>query len=363
MLPVWSRTRPEGLTSRDRLLPLGDMTPLVRAAGLRGLALLLDELGADGAALLSRYRIDPDAPDSDDALIPAGAAARVLETAARLTGRPDLGLLLAERQDISILGPLAVAIESSPTVGAAIACASRFLYIHSPALSVVQVPDPSRAAGVVGLRYGASIPGAPPQPQAVELGVGLIHRILSQVQGDYGLRSVHFPHAMLAPAARYTAFFAADVRFEQPAALLRMPATLMSAPLEGCDSMLRDIAVDYLAGHFAEPGETLTARVRGTLARSVGTTDVSIVAVARWHRMHPRTLQRHLAAEGTSYEAELDDIRRLRAHRLLTETALPLSQITGMLGLSEQSALTRAARRWFGEPPSQVRRRVVTTLP
>jgi len=335
------------------------MTPLVRAAGLRGLVPLLDALGGDGAALLTRFHIDPDAPDSDDALIPAGAAARVLETAAARTGRPDLGLLLAERQDISILGPLAVAIETSPTIGAAIDCASRFLYIHSPTLSIVQVPDPCGS-------YRAAVPGAPPQPQATELGVGLIHRVLSQVHsaygGAYGLRSVHLPHAMLAPQARYAEFFGAEVRFGRPAALLRMPATLMSSPLDGRDSVLRDIAVDYLASHFTDPGQTLPARVRGTLARAVGTADVSIVSVARWHRMHPRTLQRHLAAEGTSYEAELDDIRRQRAYQLLTETVLPLSQITGMLGLSEQSALTRAARRWFGEPPSRLRRRVSTRL-
>ncbi|MFC1416082.1 AraC family transcriptional regulator [Streptacidiphilus cavernicola] len=334
------------------------MTPLVRAAGLRGLVPLLDAFGEDGAALLTRFRIDPAAPDSDDALIPAGAAARVLETAAAQTGRPDLGLLLAERQDISILGPLAVAIETSPTIGAAVDCASRFLYIHSPALSVVQVPDPDGAPGVVGLLYRASIPGAPPQPQATELGVGLIHRVLTQVRSGYGLRSVDLPHPMLAPRARYAAFFGAEVRFDRPSAVLRMPATLMSSPLDSWDGVLRDIAVDYLASHFGEPGETLTARVRGTLARSVGTAEVSIGSVARWHRMHPRTLQRHLAAEGTSYEAELDGVRRRRAHQLLTETALPLSQITGMLGLSEQSALTRAARRWFGEPPSLVRKRV-----
>ncbi|QMU77783.1 AraC family transcriptional regulator [Streptacidiphilus sp. PB12-B1b] len=333
------------------------MTPLLRAAGLRGLVPLVDSLGGDGAALLARFRIDPDAPDSDDALVPAVAAARVLEHAAGQLRRPDLGLLLAEQQDISVLGPLAVAVERSATIGAALACASRFLYIHSPTLSVLQVPDPRGAAGVVGLRYNASLPGLPSPPQAIDLGMGLMHRVLLRAHGGYGLRSVHLPHPVLAPSARYTDFFGADVRFDQEAALLRLPAALMSAPLDSRDSVLRDIAVDYMATHFADPGHTLTARVRGTLARAVGTAELSVEAVARWHRMHPRTLQRHLAAEGTSYEAVLDDVRRQRARQLLTETELPLSQITGMLGLSEQSALSRAARRWFGEPPSRMRAR------
>ena len=35
--------------------------------------------------------------------------------------------------------------------------------------------------------------------------------------------------------------------------------------------------------------------------------------------------------------------------------SMPLGQLAGVLGLSEQSALSRASRRWFGMPPKQVR--------
>ena len=73
--------------------------------------------------------------------------------------------------------------------------------------------------------------------------------------------------------------------------------------------------------------------------------------------VHPRTLQRHLAKEGTSFAALVDEVRREEAERYLRETEMPLGQLAGVLGLSEQSALTRACRRWFGMPPSQVRGR------
>ena len=74
----------------------------MRAAGLRGLPALVDRLGGDGARLLARFHIAPGALDSDDAVVPAGAAGRVLETAAAALARPDLGLRLAGQQNTAV---------------------------------------------------------------------------------------------------------------------------------------------------------------------------------------------------------------------------------------------------------------------
>ena len=52
----------------------------------------------------------------------------------------------------------------------------------------------------------------------------------------------------------------------------------------------------------------------------------------------------------------LDDVRRTEAARYLTTTNAPMGQVAGLLGLSEQSALSRACRRWFGASPREVRR-------
>ncbi|WP_219417902.1 AraC family transcriptional regulator [Pseudonocardia nigra] len=332
------------------------MGSVVRAAGLRGLAPLVDGLGGDGTALLERFRVPPAAVDSDDAVVPSATAARILETAAAELRCPDLGLRLAEQQDTGVLGPLAVAIENSPTLGAALDCTSRFLFVHSPALTVAQVPDPDGQAGVVGLFYGSAEP-QPLPPQVVDLGLGLFHRIIVLLHGGpYGLRSVHLPHPPLAAVSRYVDFFGTDARFERPAAVLRVPVQIMSAPVPGGNRLLRDVALDYIAGHFTEPEQTVTARVRHLLTQSLGTSGVHIAAIARLLQTHPRTLQRRLADEGTTFGALLDDVRRAAAHRLITQTDLPLGQVTAMVGLTEQSALTRATRRWFGHPPRALRR-------
>ena len=67
------------------------------------------------------------------------------------------------------------------------------------------------------------------------------------------------------------------------------------------------------------------------------------------------TLQRRLAADGTTYAAILDGVRRDTARQFLTGSDMPMSQIAAAVGLSEQSALTRSCRRWFGLTPREVR--------
>ena len=329
---------------------------MVRAAGLRGLPALIDDLGGDGPALLARFGIDAAAIDTDHAVIRSQSGAHALEAAAAELNCPDLGLRLATRQDIAILGPLAIAIENSETLGEALDCATRFLFVHSPALTIEQVDDPSGRPGVVGLRYGSTELDLLP-PQVSDNGLGLLHRIITLLNGGrYGLRSVHLPHPPLAPVARYTEFFGADVRFGQDAAVLRVPAAMTGARVTGGNRVLREVALDYMRHHFPAPETSPAEQVRKLITQSLGSAPVDIAAVARRLRTHPRTLQRRLAASGTGYDKILDDVRRQAAHRLITTTDLPFAQVTAMVGLTEQSALSRAARRWFGTSPRDLRR-------
>ncbi|OZM79767.1 AraC family transcriptional regulator [Pseudonocardia sp. MH-G8] len=329
------------------------MSSVVRAAALRGLPQLVHGLGGDADGLFARARVPVDSLDNDDALVPSRTAGRLLETAASELHRPDLGLRLAAQQDIGVLGPLSIAVENSATLGDALDCATRFLFAHSPGSRVAQVPDPQSAPGVVGLLYE----NADPMPaQAVDHALGLFHRVIVLLHGgSYGLRSAHLPHPPLAPVSSYTDHFGADVRFAQPGALLRVPTRLLTTALPGADPVLREITLDYIAAHFTEPARSTSDQVRLLLARSLGSAPIHLAAIARLLTVHPRTLQRRLAAESTSFDALLDDVRRTTAHRLITETDLPFSQVTAMVGLTGQSALTRAVRRWSGRAPRDLR--------
>ena len=73
-----------------------------------------------------------------------------------------------------------------------------------------------------------------------------------------------------------------------------------------------------------------------------------------------RSLRRHLAAAGTSYQQVLDEVRKRLALQYLETTHLPLFEIAVLLGFSDPSNFRRAFRKWTGRAPTDYRARPVT---
>lgn len=68
-----------------------------------------------------------------------------------------------------------------------------------------------------------------------------------------------------------------------------------------------------------------------------------------------RTLQRRLGELKLTYQGVLDETRHELARRYLDDASKSVTEITFLLGFSEQSAFTRAFKRWSGMSPSTYR--------
>jgi AraC-like DNA-binding protein len=73
-------------------------------------------------------------------------------------------------------------------------------------------------------------------------------------------------------------------------------------------------------------------------------------------------MQRRLAQEGTSFEVIKEEARRDLAQRYLAQPDLSMSQITLLLGYSEQASFGRSCRRWFDLSPRDMRARLLQDL-
>ena len=65
--------------------------------------------------------------------------------------------------------------------------------------------------------------------------------------------------------------------------------------------------------------------------------------------MSPRSLQRHLRAEGATFAALRDQARRGRAQRLTGQ--VPQQALAALLGFQDDAALRKALRRWARDAP------------
>jgi AraC-like DNA-binding protein len=101
--------------------------------------------------------------------------------------------------------------------------------------------------------------------------------------------------------------------------------------------------------------EALRTRVENAMSSMLPHGRVRAEDVARSLGMSKRTLARKLAAEGSSFNEILQDLRRDLAIRYLDDRKLHVSKIAWLLGFHEVSAFTHAFRRWTGKRPSEMR--------
>ena len=111
-----------------------------------------------------------------------------------------------------------------------------------------------------------------------------------------------------------------------------------------------------LARQLAElTEEDLESRCRHWLAQQLTSGEPTQAELATALHMSQRSLQRRLEELGLSYRSLLEKTRLTLAQGYLADSARSITEITFLLGFSEQSAFTRAFRRWTGMTPSTFR--------
>lgn len=72
--------------------------------------------------------------------------------------------------------------------------------------------------------------------------------------------------------------------------------------------------------------------------------------------MSPRTLQRRLSQEGTSFDSLREEIRKTTAETFLEDRTLSVGEVAFLLGFSEPGAFHRAFKRWHNITPDTFRK-------
>jgi AraC-like DNA-binding protein len=333
------------MADRDKVLQRA--TPLVQ------LPALLDETGTPLALVLEGTGIEPD-DLKPDAFIPYAGAVKALEQAAHLTGRQDIGLRLGLRQNLSSFGPIATVMRHSATLGEALGDYVRFQIGNSTgAASYLQ-----RTKRDVAFGYYVYAVGTQASPQLHDFVIAAGSRMIAElthrqvrVQEILTMRPV--------PASRkpYIELGDAPIRFGQSQTCLYLRASAMEFPLPEAHSARRMAALSDIRRRINEAPFGLVMRVRHTVGPLLASGACALSDTARELGLHPRTLQRGLRDEGTSFEAIRDSVRFAAARDLLGLTPLSVLEIALSLGFKTQSAFIRAFQRWSGTSPARWRSR------
>jgi AraC-like DNA-binding protein len=338
------------------------MTAMVQAQSLRGYPELVTDLGGNPTRLLRKAGIEPAALNQLTAFISFESQIELLERSATELGCADFGLRLAERQDIGVLGTLAVAMRYSTTVGDAMHCASEYLHVYNNAIAFTVTSGERR--GQARLVFRVLPEHYLGWAQTAEHGIGLASRIMTLLsEGNCHLQQMWFPHPAVATEATYRSRFDASLTFRADRLGLAYASRDLDLPISEHNRELHDLATRYLDTQLPRGRTPLALQVRQAIETLLGTGTCGQRQVANALFMHPRTLQRRLSEEGTTFETIKDHIRRDLAQRYLSQPDIPLKQVTSLLDYSEQSAFGRSCRRWFHTSPQEFRNRLISAGP
>jgi AraC-like DNA-binding protein len=333
------------------------MREIIRASAWSGLAALVDELGGDGETLLAAVHLDPKLLEDPERYLSLKQFIDFQALAAEKLKRKDFGLRFGERQNLSILGALSIAIVNSPTARHAIEIAARFMHVHNPAyqLSLAPVPDSSFEflACAVHIRNPAR------REQNDERIVANLHKSMQQIGGEqYRPHAIWFAHGPISSMSIYRDVFGVTPLFNQPSQGILLDRAMLDAWRPGGSSQMRDIAEKYLLQQSVTDEKVYTKSVANMARSLLRGGEFTPEQTAKALGVHARTLQRRLQDEGTSFEKIKDDARREWAESLLVQPSVSLSQIALMLGYADPSAFSRSCRRWFGEAARTYRARL-----
>jgi AraC-like DNA-binding protein len=332
----------------------------IRATCLLQFRELVTELGVDPDEILLTAGVAPDDAGRSDRFIPLRGAVEAVEVAADLTDTPDFGRRLAGRRGIETIGPVGLAAKTAPTLADAFEVFGKFIGAHSPGLRVSLSPVANGDTSF--FEFGIALDPPPRQRQAIELSLGAALQILRAILGgDYTPLSVHLPHSALTATSDYIRYFGCTPHFAEPAAGFGLRASDMRRRIAADGPAHKSVVTTLSAMVAASETPTLTEAVTDLARVLLPTGAVGIDLVAAQLELHPRALQRRLAADGTTFGALVDKVRRQTAERCLRDTEIELDHLTRLLGYSEQSVLSRSCRRWFGCSPSSYRQESAKT--
>jgi AraC-like DNA-binding protein len=310
---------------------------------------------ADKGTLLRLVGIEPDSPIDPSHMVPDTEYYAFLESCAAVDGNATtLPLRAGAAMHCDDYGAFGLAWKSAADLRGSYARAERYARMLT-SVSTYEVEMADDGAFVHLHRMGKRSLGMRLSNEAT---IASIASISQQVSTKvFKPIAIYFKHAAPVSIAGHEAYFGCPVHFESDRDALLVSSESLQTPNKLGDDSISKFFDTHLEAELSklEDDSSLNKRVRIQVSQSLSEGVPAIFAVARHFGMSGRTLQRRLSDQGYSYQTLVDESRRQLAERLLQQADYSLAEVAFMTGFSEQSAFTRAFKRWAGQTPRSFR--------
>jgi AraC-like DNA-binding protein len=330
--------------------------PMLTSRTLLLVEAFMNKHGRDFARAMRDVGLDPDVTHNRDAEVPLQSFVELLENVAGSWGTDAFGVLLAESYSFGMTGIFDHAIANSPTLEAALANYVRFynLVVGGYELELKKGESRSYLTTTVPPFLGA-------HDQSVD--------------GTLALQVIRIRHVMVDPTFpiaidmmrrtpravdEFYRVLGPDVRFGRPQNRIGVATADLQRPVPIADSFLYELveAAADKASHARRTADDAANRLAMYLGGALASGETSLDAAAEALGLTPRALARELRKAGTNYSEFVASVRKSMAEHYIRKSDLPLTEVAFLLGFSELSAFSRAAKGWFGTTAREMRKQL-----
>jgi AraC-like DNA-binding protein len=330
------------------------LQPTVATTSSRALLSACEQLGLDRQVLLAAAGLTAAEVDDPDGRLGVAHVSALWQKALELSGDPGLGLRIALAVPFGAYRVIDFLAASAPTVGEGLVKVARYFPLINAALTWTITHDAS------AVRMSLDHPGVPgtlPRAYAeYALAVTVLH--CRHANGfSWPLVEVTFAFPSPPEPREYEHALGCPVRFGHRVNTFVLSQATWAMPSRASSSeLLRTLEAhaDTMLASL-DASRVTSTRVARLIIEELEGGDPSLARVARRMALSPRSLQRRLAEEQTTFAEVLDQTRRHMAQAYINDRALALTEVAYLLGFSEHSAFSRACQRWFGQAPRQLR--------
>jgi len=199
--------------------------------------------------------------------------------------------------------------------------------------------------------------GALPANEAMDAFAAIYVRTCRNRLGrHYAPLAVHLVRPEPADPKPWHDVFRAPLHFNSSENLLEFACADFDSHLDDANPELAGQNEDALNRTLGNLGPlNWERRVRGAIEAQLPEGEPSAERIAQHLHLSPRSLQRHLADEGCSFDLLLNQCRQNLALLHMCEPDSSLSEVAFLLGFADISTFSRAFKRWTGLTPSQYR--------
>lgn len=311
----------------------------------------LDAQGVDGKGLAEKAGIDPASLSDPDARVSREALTRLWKVAVEATGDECFGLTASRFVAQTTFHALGYAVLASGTLREAFERMVRFRRLIGDIIEFRLHDLGDRYRFVIDV---SARPGVP--YEAVDAVVAVSVRQARALRSDpnFNPLAVLLRRPEPAGAGAFARTFRAPVSFDQEVNAIDYTRAACEERLPTGNAELArqndEVVVRYLS---RLQQASLSLRVQRALLDTLPAGAPGKEQIARAVGMSARNMQRHLAAEGTSFKELLNDARVSLARNYVAEGRLSVTEIAFLLGFADTSTFSRAFKRWTGKSPRE----------